>query len=83
MYSEWEKVTECLPDDYIYVLVYAEMKGKNEPCPISIARYHSSEWFMMSDEKENNAVAYGDLTWGMNPEDITHWMPLQIAPNRE
>jgi hypothetical protein len=76
---EWISVNKRLPNPYHYVLVYAQKEG-TEPCPISIARQFKGLWEMMSDEDQSNAVACGDLTWGMNADEITHWMPLPTPP---
>jgi hypothetical protein len=76
---KWVSIKDSLPDYYEYVLVYAQKQG-NEPSPMSIARQFKGIWEMMSDEDESNAVACGDLTWGMDAEDITHWMALPEAP---
>ena len=76
---KWIRIESQTPPDYEYVLVYAHMKGTNEPCPISIAQCIKGEWEMLN-ETENNAVACGDLTWSMEAQDITHWLPLPKKP---
>jgi len=78
--SEWISVKDMLPDDYEFVLVYSEMQGTNEPCPITIARWNSKKWETLCNEEENNACAKGDLFWSTNSEEITHWMPLPKPP---
>jgi hypothetical protein len=77
--SEWISIKERLPPFYEYVLVYGQKKG-NEPSPMSIARQFKGCWEMLSDEDQSNAVACGDLAWGMDTDDITHWIPLPNAP---
>jgi hypothetical protein len=77
---DWIKIEDRLPEYYEYVLVYARKEG-NEPSPISIARQFKGVWEMMSDQDQSNAIAHGDLTWGMDAEEITHWMPLPESPD--
>ncbi len=77
---KWISVKDFIPDAYKYVLVYVKKQG-TEPCPISIARNYKGVWEMMSIEDQSNAVACGDLTWGMDAKEITHWRPLPEPPN--
>lgn len=78
----WISVKDKLPEMYEYVLVFAQMPGTNEPCPISIARYDSKKWEFFNDDS-NNACACGDLTWNIESEEITHWMPLPRIPSEK
>jgi len=75
--SEWIKVSDTLPDDYKYVLVYAKKQGA-EPSPISIARQYKGIWEMLSTESQSNAFACGDLSWAMDAEEIIHWLAIPI-----
>jgi hypothetical protein len=79
--SEWISVKDQMPEQYEYVLVYAKMKGTNEPCPMSIANQYEGKWEMLNHSDQNNAWACGDLAWYMSEEEITHWHPLPKAPN--
>lgn len=76
---EWIRVKDKLPYDYEYVLVFSKKEG-TEPSPLSIARQFKGKWEMMNTEEQSNAVACGDLTWGMEADEITHWMPLPEPP---
>ncbi len=78
----WIKVKDGLPFDYEYVLVYAKKEG-TEPSPSSIARQFQGKWEMMNTEDQSNSIACGDLTWYMDADEITHWMPLPRAPKDE
>lgn len=78
----WLNIEHYLPKDYEYVLVYAKMPGTGEPCPISIARHHHNKWEMLNHSPQSNAVACGDLTWEMDEENITHWMPIPPPPKK-
>lgn len=75
--SEWISVKDRLPNEWTFVLVYCKMPGTNEPCPISIAMLEDKEWDILGD---NAACACGDLLWGIDSDDITHWMPLPEPP---
>lgn len=77
---EWISIEKQLPEDYFYVLVYAQFRNSDEPEPISIARRCDGKWELVCMCPESNAVAKGDLTWFIYPEEITHWMPLPNAP---
>ena len=84
--SEWIRVKERLPEQYEYVLVYAKMKGTDEPCPTSIARImgDSQEWtwdFLFRDEKYSLG-AWTDLIWDISSKDVTHWMPFPKPPEK-
>jgi hypothetical protein len=77
---EWISVKKDLPDAYQYVLVCEFLPPVYcEPCPLSIARHDGSQWELLW-EGENNAWACGDLTWGIESKDISHWMSLPLAP---
>lgn len=79
---EWISVKDRLPEEYAYCLVFAKKEG-TEPSPFSIARQYQGVWEMMSDEDESNAVACGDLTWGMEGCEVTHWVPLPEPPKEK
>lgn len=77
--NEWISVKDIFPEEYEYCLVFAKKIG-TEPSPLSIARHYQGVWEMMNDLEQSNAVACGDLTWGMEGSEITHWMPLPQPP---
>ena len=77
--TDWISVKDRLPHDYEYVLVYALITESDWMSSISIARQFKGIWEMLSSE-DDASVACGDLTWEMDPEDITHWMPLPKPP---
>jgi hypothetical protein len=77
---DWIDIKDRLPPEYFFVLVYAQMSGTGEPCPISIARYEGKEWDIIGDDLQSNACACGDLFWGIESHEITHWMPLPELP---
>lgn len=78
--SEWVKASDRLPEPYEFTLVYSKILGTSEPCPMTIARWNTREWETLCNENENNACACGDLFWELDPEKITHWMPLPKSP---
>lgn len=79
-WMQWRSVHDELPDIYQFVLVYSQMKGTNEPCPMTIARWNGKSWETLCNEEENNACACGDLFWATDTSEITHWMPLPKPP---
>ncbi len=79
----WLSIKDKLPEPYIFVLVYSQMPGTNEPCPITIARWNGEKWETLCNEEENNACAKGNLFWATDSSEITHWMPLPESPNGE
>jgi hypothetical protein len=79
--NPWISVKDSLPANFDYVLVYAQMSGTDEPCPMSIARYEADKWEILFEKCSNEAAcACGDLTWHIDAGDITHWKPLPKPP---
>ena len=77
---EWISVKNKIPYPYHYVFVAAPWED-DELFYYSIARITvNGIWEMLSTQSESNAVACGDLTWYMDPNEITHWMPLPKSP---
>ena len=74
---EWISVEDSLPEEYVYVLVFAKSPGTNEPCPIGIARHNGQQWESLM---ENWIGAWSDICWDYRPEHITHWIPLPSPP---
>ena len=65
----WIPVTECLPQNYISVLVYIPTA---EPLPMV------HEAYIGDDEEWHSSVFYG-----IENEDVTHWMPMPEPPKEE
>lgn len=73
---DWIRAKDKMPCKYTYCLVYG-----NDGLPlISIARHNGIEWEMLSNDPQSNAVACVDLTWYMEPTEITHWIQLPEEP---
>jgi hypothetical protein len=80
--DEWIKLSDRLPELYDYVLVCAAFKGTDEPQPIAIARREKEGWRFLNDCRGNYCWAW-DIDYGMEGDDITHWMPLPKPPEGE
>lgn len=74
--SEWINVNDGLPESHDYVLVAINSQGTGEPKPINIARRIGYVWEFLGLIDG----AYMDISYPMDPEDITHWMPLPAPP---
>lgn len=79
MKLKWNNIKDVLPIPYIYVLVAGTI-SKEHIDLLSIARHDGKQWEMLSQEDNSNAVFKGDLTWGMESQDITHWAALPEMP---
>ena len=66
---EWIPVTERLPQNYISVLVYIPTA---EPLPMV------HEAYIGDDGEWHSSVFYG-----IENEDVTHWMPMPKTPKGE
>jgi hypothetical protein len=79
---EWIDIKEKLPHSYSYVLVLSLNPGA-EPKPISIAMLvEKSRWTFLGASADENWVygAWSDITYPMDVDDITHWLPLPTLP---
>ncbi len=74
----WIKVEDQLPELYDFVLVFADNKGSDEPKPIAIARLVNEYglWDFLGTQPQDSVGAYMDIEYGIDSDDITHWMPL-------
>lgn len=73
---EWISVEDEKSPAMDYVLVFEKKFGTNEPSPISIARWTRHKYQCLFEDR----AAYMDLTWEIEVENITHWMPLPEPP---
>ena len=78
---KWISVKDRLPDAYTFVLVCANFQGTGEPKPINISRFALTKWEFLSGHEE--VGAWSDIEYGMDINDITHWMPLPKSPEKE
>lgn len=75
--QQWIEIGMAMPDLYTFVLVLAYNKGTDEPKPISIARWDGETWEFLAKYPCMSAYgAWQDMEYGMDSDDITHWMPL-------
>lgn len=82
--AEWISVKERLPDKDGRYLCYTDT---DYGYPIEIASFATNLYevdeYDFEDEKRAGWYCY-DGNWGFNEiEDITHWMPLPDAPQKE
>lgn len=79
--TEWISVKDRLPDPYVFVLVFEFIK--DQPSPMSIARWERDRWNGLGDQEDGSEynAFWIDLFWGIDWANITHWMPLPEAPN--
>lgn len=77
---EWISVKDKLSEIYDFVIVYAQMQGQGEPCPMAIARFNGKQWELLGDLEVG---AWQDIEYGIDIEDISHWMPLPKLPENK
>ncbi len=78
---DWIKCSDRLPEVYCFVLVFADNQGTNEPKPISIARTNSHcFWEFLETNKRWSYGTYMDISYPIDNDDITHWMPIPDIP---
>ena len=80
---EWISVTDRFPLLYDFVLVFANNRGSSEPKPISIARIISEMPIKWDFLGMLEVGAYMDIEYGIDSDNITHWMPLPEEPALE
>lgn len=73
---DWNLVTEKLPSDYHWVIVYEKRNGTGEPSPYSIGRWEIDHWVLLAGEDG----ASSDLWWDIDAKNITHWISFPKAP---
>lgn len=74
--SEWVKVSEKLPDAFVWVLVISD----KFPYPITIASHDGKIWdFADTDDTWTKGVSCYDL-FTIDIDDIKFWMPLPPTP---
>lgn len=81
---DWVRCSDRMPEQYTFVLVFATTKGTNEPNPKTLARWNGKEWEFLAEYIDK--TGYGvcqDLEWDVDPQEITHWMPLPEAPKED
>ncbi len=79
---KWISVNEKLPAIYDFVLVCANNQGTNEPKPVTIARLDSQGFWDFLDTNDTWTYgAYSDISYVIDRDDITHWMPLPYGPS--
>ena len=85
---QWVKCSDRMPEPYDFVLVCANFQGTGEPRPIQIARRCKNGVNQEGWEFCNKAPLIGcqgawmDIEYGMDCDDITHWMSLPKPPGR-
>jgi len=82
---KWIKCTERLPEPYTYVLVFADNPGTMEPKPMQFAIIKNKGVFEFTNalDDEGDYGVWMDISYFMEIEDITHWMPLPALPEKE
>lgn len=78
----WISVKEKMPIDmcdqgrceYDAVLVYSSTEG---PGLYSIALFNRGSWEILGSEGAHGCTGF----YGLNSDDITHWMPLPDKPD--
>ena len=77
----WIDCKDRLPTLYTFVLAYSlSLYSDYIHGTMTIARFDGSGWETLCNENENNSCACGDMFWSVQPEEITHWMPLPERP---
>ncbi len=80
--TKWINTQDRFPNEYIFVLVY-EFRSKDEPCPISIARWEGDCWNGLGENCDETNSYWSDLFTAIDWSKITHWMPLPQPPEEQ